>query len=69
MGDVIDFFSRKKILPKENKKSSQNKKDKPSLIEMAQKKNLINKERMKKERAQANKTLIKNDKTKQKQPV
>lgn len=69
MGDVIDFFSRKKILPKENKKSSQAKKDKPSLVEAAQKKNLINKERMKKERAQANKNLIKNCKTKQKQPV
>lgn len=69
MGDVIDFFSRKRILPKENKKPSQSKKEKPSLIEMAQKKNLINKERMKRERAQNNKSLIKNDKTKQKQPV
>lgn len=65
MGDVIDFFSRKRITQNSKKKNTKEEKKPFSSLEKIMKKNALNKERVKKDRNQANKTVIKNCKVKQ----
>jgi hypothetical protein len=65
MGDVIDFFSRKKIIQNSNKKTSKKESKSFASLEKVMKKNALNKERLKKDRNQANKSVVKNCKVKQ----
>jgi len=63
MGDVIDFFSRKVILNDSKSKNSRKNCEKLSMQDLI-KLNKKNEEKIKKERAQNNKRVIKSNKVK-----